>query len=207
MSIYFSSSVYLKPKLSMSKRLRAFFNSGKNPCLTYPLLLVSNSTMFNASYISSSGSKLHLKRGLESSIFCKAWGLFKFKFWWSRVFFCWFLIPFLLLVLLVCLIQLFLFLLLFLIPLLFLYFLLLLGCKIFKTMSHILLLSICLIFNLTHLVRRKSTKGRVAKKSCDNIRKFQTEWVAKMPWAKGIVFQDGLINLMKYIICSLTKRK
>ncbi len=80
MSIYFSSSVYLKPKLSMSKRLRAFFNSGKNPCLTYPLLLVSNSTMFNASYISSSGSKLHLKRGLESSIFCKAWGLFKFKF-------------------------------------------------------------------------------------------------------------------------------
>jgi hypothetical protein len=28
-----------------------------------------------------------------------------------------------------------------------------------------------------------------------------------MPWAEGIVSQDGLINLMKCRVCSLTKRK
>jgi hypothetical protein len=58
----------------MSKRLCAFFNSGKNPCLTYPLLLVSNSTMFNATYISSSGSKLHLKGAWNPPSFVRLGG-------------------------------------------------------------------------------------------------------------------------------------
>jgi hypothetical protein len=55
--------------------------------------------------------------------------------------------------------------------------------------------------------KKKSIKGKVAKKSCDNTKKFQIKWVAKMPWAKGIVSQDGLINLVKCRVCSLIERK
>jgi len=45
----------------MLEGLHAFFNSNRNPHLTFPLLLVSNSTMFNPSYTSSSGSKSPLE--------------------------------------------------------------------------------------------------------------------------------------------------
>jgi len=55
--------------------------------------------------------------------------------------------------------------------------------------------------------KKKSIRGKVAKKSCDKTRKFQIEWVAKMPWAEGIVSQDGLINLVKCRVCSLVERK
>ncbi len=55
--------------------------------------------------------------------------------------------------------------------------------------------------------KQKSTKERGAKTSYDSIGKFQTEWVAKMPWKKGIVSQDGSINLMKHKVYFLIKRK
>jgi hypothetical protein len=55
--------------------------------------------------------------------------------------------------------------------------------------------------------KKKSTKGKVAKKSYESTKKFQIEWVAKMPWAKGIVSQDGFINLVKCRIYSLIERK
>jgi hypothetical protein len=58
----------------MSKVLCAFFNCGKNPRLTYPLLLVLNSTMFSPSYISSSGSKLHLKGAWSPPSFVRLGG-------------------------------------------------------------------------------------------------------------------------------------
>jgi hypothetical protein len=55
--------------------------------------------------------------------------------------------------------------------------------------------------------KQKSTKEKVAKKSYDSTGKFQTEWATKMPWKKGIVSQDGSINLMKRKVYFLIKRK
>ncbi len=60
LSIYQVRCVY-NPNFSMLEGLHAFFNSSKNPHLTSPLLLISNSTMFSPSYNSSSGSKLPLE--------------------------------------------------------------------------------------------------------------------------------------------------
>jgi hypothetical protein len=39
----------------MLKVLHAFFNSRKNPCLTYPMLLVLDSTMFSPSVVRVGG--------------------------------------------------------------------------------------------------------------------------------------------------------
>jgi hypothetical protein len=48
--------------LNMFSRLRAYFNSSRNPKLSPPLLLVSNSTMFPPSFTSSSGFKSLLEQ-------------------------------------------------------------------------------------------------------------------------------------------------
>jgi hypothetical protein len=50
-------------------------------------------------------------------------------------------------------------------------------------------------------------KGRVFKKSYDNICKFQIEWAIRMPWAKGLVFKGGFINVVKCRVCSLIENK
>ncbi len=138
----------------MSKVLHAIFNSSKNPHLTYPLLLVSYSTMFSPSYISSSGSKLGLKGAWGPPSFIRHGGCSSVDFDVQGL-------PLLVfdtisspslfgipdpIILFSSTTH---------DPFVLLSFPLLLGYKIFKTMSHILLLLICLILNLTHFVKRK----------------------------------------------------
>jgi hypothetical protein len=36
---------------------------------------------------------------------------------------------------------------------------------------------------------------------------FQTEWAAKVPWVKRVVFKDGIINLMKCKAYFLIEKK
>jgi len=55
--------------------------------------------------------------------------------------------------------------------------------------------------------KQKYNEGKPQKKSYDNTKKFQTTWVAKVPWAKGVVSKDGMINLMKCKVYSLIDKK
>ncbi len=55
--------------------------------------------------------------------------------------------------------------------------------------------------------KQKCSKGKSWRKSYDNTKKFQTKWVAMVPWAEGVVFKDGMVNLVKCKICSLIEKK
>jgi hypothetical protein len=69
-----------------------------------------------------------------------------------------------------------------------------------------LIISLTTLF-LFHLVKSKKKKGKIQKKSYDNIHKFQTEWVTRRPWAKDLVSKGGFINVMKCKMCSLIENK
>ncbi len=45
------------------------------------------------------------------------------------------------------------------------------------------------------------------KKSYDSNRKFQAKWVAKLPWAKGLVATNGIIQIVRCKVCSLVENK
>jgi hypothetical protein len=45
------------------------------------------------------------------------------------------------------------------------------------------------------------------KKSYDNNRKFQAKWATKLPWAKGLVVDGGIIQIVRCKICSLIENK
>ncbi len=55
--------------------------------------------------------------------------------------------------------------------------------------------------------KQKCNKGKPQKKSYDNTQKFQTKWATKVPWAKGVVSKDGMINLVKCKVYSLIEKK
>jgi hypothetical protein len=48
---------------------------------------------------------------------------------------------------------------------------------------------------------------KLRKKSCDSSRKFQAKWVAKLPWAEGLVAGGWIIQIVKCIVCSLIENK
>jgi len=45
------------------------------------------------------------------------------------------------------------------------------------------------------------------KKSYESSRKFQAKWVAKLPWAKGLVAASGIIQIVRCKVCSLVENK
>jgi hypothetical protein len=55
--------------------------------------------------------------------------------------------------------------------------------------------------------KKQKNEGKSKKNSCDNTCKFQIEWAIHMPWARGLVFKGGFINVVKCIMCSLIENK
>ncbi len=50
-------------------------------------------------------------------------------------------------------------------------------------------------------------RTKPCKKSYDNSRKFQAKWVAKLPWAKGLMVVSGIIQIVRCRVCSLVENK
>jgi hypothetical protein len=60
--------------------------------------------------------------------------------------------------------------------------------------------------------KKKKKKGMASLKSekqkrYDRHRKFQTEWSAKLPWAEGILTDDGILHMVRCRVCSAVGKK
>ena len=57
--------------------------------------------------------------------------------------------------------------------------------------------------------KKKGTKSLKSEKQkrYDRHRKFQTEWSAKLPWAEGILTDDGILHLVRCRVCSAVGKK
>lgn len=57
-------------------------------------------------------------------------------------------------------------------------------------------------------VQRKSKSSWMkAQRQYNRHRKFQTLWVAKLPWVEGIMAKDGILHMVKCKVCSTLDRK
>ena len=52
-----------------------------------------------------------------------------------------------------------------------------------------------------------SKKKTLFKKSYDLTRKFQTEWLAKLPWCEGVLVDNDFLHRVRYIVCSTMGKK
>jgi hypothetical protein len=60
----------------------------------------------------------------------------------------------------------------------------------------------------SHVVEEPLKVGsRKWKNKYDLIRKYQLKWVARLPWSKGLLKEDGLIHQVRCKICSCIKKK
>jgi len=58
------------------------------------------------------------------------------------------------------------------------------------------------------IVRTKAESERSrSQKRYDHHRKFQTLWVAKLPWTEGIMATDGTLHMIRYYVCFAFERK